>query len=116
MKNEFLKKLYQKHQEIPRLPSTSSISKLITKILLVLFPEQSKKQFKTPDDIATSFAARENELKELLQSMEEHLPNKSEILAAEFINKLPEIYDDLVKDIDAILQGDPAAQTEYEVI
>jgi serine O-acetyltransferase len=48
--------------------------------------------------------------------MQHYLPDSAESLAAAFIAKVPEVYEDLLKDIDAILKGDPAANTEYEVI
>lgn len=116
MKKEFIDKIYKKHQDIPRLPSTSSVSKLMTKVMLTLFPEQSKKQYRNSDDIAMAFSARRDELREILGSMESHLPDSSDALAEAFMENLPGVYDDLVKDIEAILLGDPAAKTEYEVI
>ncbi|MFN6944867.1 MAG: serine O-acetyltransferase EpsC [Cytophagaceae bacterium] len=116
MNKDFIEHLFLKHQETPRLPSTSSISRLITRILLILFPEQSKTKYQTYDDMLTTLLAREKELKDILESMEEHLSEKAEVLAKNFMITLPGIYEDLMKDIEAILQGDPAAQTEYEII
>ncbi|WMJ73862.1 serine O-acetyltransferase EpsC [Cytophagaceae bacterium ABcell3] len=116
MKNTFVEKLYLKHQEIPRLPATSAISRLITKILLVMFPEQSRVQYKDPKDIENFFERREQELIDILSSMEHLLPCPAPLLSAAYMKKIPEIYDYLIQDIHSILNGDPAAKTEYEVI
>jgi serine O-acetyltransferase len=116
MKKEFLDKLFDRHQKTSRLPATSSISKLITKILLMLFPEQSKKQFQSVEDLVKTFSARAKDLAEILQSMKGNLNDSPENIAGAFMKKLPDIYDDLSKDIEAILKGDPAATNEYEVV
>ncbi len=43
MDKNFIKKLHQKHIEtVDNYPPTSSISKFTTKVILTLFPEQSK--------------------------------------------------------------------------
>lgn len=116
MNSAFLNKLFEKHQQTERIPSTSSVSKLITRILLTLFPEQSKKQFKNKEDLADKFEEYRRDLQIILESMENHLPKSAKELSTIFMDQLPRVYEDLKKDIDAILSGDPAATNEYEVI
>jgi serine O-acetyltransferase len=48
--------------------------------------------------------------------MQKHLDEDARILATNYIQKLPEIYRVLLTDVQATLLGDPAAQSEYEVI
>ena len=48
---EFLKELFQRHNETHPFPSTSEIQKLFTKIVLSLFPEQTQKRVKSLEDL-----------------------------------------------------------------
>jgi serine O-acetyltransferase len=116
MDADFLDKLYNKHLNTEKVPSTSVVSKLITKILLTLYPEQSKKQLKKKEELAERLEGFRRDLQIVLESMENHLPDTPEKLSKEFMQMLPEIYEDLNKDIEAIVNGDPAATNEYEVI
>ena len=42
---DFLQRLFLKHQETPLFPPTSSVCKMVTHIMLLLFPEQTKNHF-----------------------------------------------------------------------
>jgi serine O-acetyltransferase len=116
MNQEFFNKLYNKHQVTENFPPTSTVCKLITRILLALFPEQSRKHFASAKDIEVALQTRQKELEMILISMKEYLEQPPQVLAAAFMEKIPDIYDDLNKDIEAILTGDPAARSEFEVI
>jgi len=48
--------------------------------------------------------------------MQSYLKAPSNELASAFMEELPAIYDKLLLDIQAILNGDPAARSEFEVI
>lgn len=114
--NEFLERLFNKHQMTERFPPTSAISRLVTKILLTLFPEQSKKKFKSISEVQIALANIEKDLTEILKSMSQYLENSPEEVACLFMKDIPNVYDQLTKDIEAIVTGDPAAKSEYEVI
>lgn len=113
---EFLHKLYQKHLSTEKIPSTSAVCKLITKILLTLYPEQSKKHLHKIEELESRLEATRKELQSILEVMEKQLPDSSENLSIAFFAILPTVYDHLNKDIEAIVNGDPAAKNEYEVI
>jgi serine O-acetyltransferase len=116
MKKEFIERLYTKHLQTESFPPTSSVYKLVTKIMLTLFPEQARKHFKSAQDLNAAFEMFETELCNILITMQQHLPGKANELAAAFMNKLPDVYDELNTDLEAIVKGDPAAKSEYEVI
>lgn len=117
MNKEFIKKLHKKHIETNDFyPATSSISKLTTRIILTLFPEQAKKRFHTIEDCEKNLRLLEDDLKNILSSMEDKLPYSSVNITEEFMKELPFVYEYLNEDIQAILNGDPAAQNEYEII
>lgn len=114
---DFIKKLHKKHIETnDYYPATSSISKLTTRIILTLFPEQAKKRFHTIEDCEKTLKSFNYDLQKILFSMEDKLPSSSTNIANKFMDQLPLIYEYLNEDIQAILNGDPAAQSEYEII
>ena len=117
MSNEdFLERIFQKHKEAENFPATSSICKLMTKFLLVLFPEQSKKKYKDIEEIRLFFDQLGTELNAVLQTIPEKWAYSADDTVARFIADLPTIYNALLEDIQAALKGDPAAVNEYEII
>jgi serine O-acetyltransferase len=113
---DFLDNLYSKHKSTELFPSTSAASRLITKILLLLFPEQTKQHFKTKEELEAAFVKLQQELTLLLTSMQSHLDDTPENIAKKYIQNIPEVYWRLNTDIQALLNGDPAAKSEFEVI
>ncbi len=112
----FLEELYKKHQQTPHFPKTSTIARLVTRIVFVLFPEQSKQTITSIEGLKASFESIEADLNDILCSMQEHLKRPSKQISKEFISKIPQIYSLLLTDIDAIINGDPASNSEYEII
>jgi serine O-acetyltransferase len=116
LNEQFLSELLQKHQQSPYFPPTSQVAQLFTKLLLILFPEQTKEHFSTQADLQKAFDEISNEMRQMLSSMQAQLPAEATYLAQQFMAQVPEIYRKLMTDVQAILNGDPAARTEYEVI
>lgn len=116
IEQKFIQLLFQKHTNTPAYPSTSAVSRFVTKLLLLLFPEQTKNHFDSQDKLAEAFAQLETELATILSVMQVHLSANSDIIAHKFFESIPETYRVLNTDIQAIFSGDPAAKSEYEVI
>lgn len=114
--NDFLDNLYTKHKSTELFPPTSAISRLITKILLILFPEQTKQHYKSKEELEAAFVKLESELAAILISMQKYLEEDPTLTAKKYIQHLPEVYYKLNTDIQALLEGDPAAKSEFEVI
>ncbi|HSZ72163.1 MAG TPA: serine O-acetyltransferase EpsC [Cytophagaceae bacterium] len=113
---KFAQTLFERHQKTDTAPSTSSVCKLFTRILLMLFPEQSPKKYRSSTIIKDRLDIYNSEFKELLNVMHKQLDKDPGEIAAAFMAKLPLIYELLCEDIKATLEGDPAARSEYEVI
>ena len=113
---EFLFKIYQKNKESDKYPATSTVCKLMTKLLLLLFPEQSEKTYDSIEDLKKELDKLGTELVNILKPIPEKWEYTPEESAALFLDGLPEIYDNLLEDINAALKGDPAAVNEYEII
>lgn len=116
LSEDFLKTLYKKHISTEVYPATSSVSRIITKVLLILFPEQTKKHYQSIEELDEAFVKLQNELASILMTMQAHLPDTAENISKKFIKQLPEVHRLLTTDVQAILDGDPAAKSEYEVV
>lgn len=114
--SNFLDELYQKHISTETFPPTSSVARLMTKLLLLMFPEQTKKHRHSVEELRTAFGKMEAELTAVLSSMQGHLNAPAETIVGRFMAQLPEVYRLLNTDIQAALAGDPAATCEYEIV
>lgn len=116
LSDSFYNELFQKHQSTPHFPKTTTVARLVSRIILLLFPEQSRQVYTSIDSLKCSFELINKDFTELLDSMQEHLARSSSEIALEFAERIPEIYNLLNTDIEAIINGDPAANSEYEII
>ena len=64
---EFLNRLFKKHQEAVNFPATSTVCKLMTKLVLLLYPEQAKKKINNIDELQAKLNLVQIELKEILE-------------------------------------------------
>jgi serine O-acetyltransferase len=116
LSESFYQDLFQKHQLTPHFPKTSTVARLVSRLIFVLFPEQSKQNFTSIEGLKCNFELIQHDLDEILTSMQEHLKRPAAEISTDFSNKIPEIYNLLLTDIQAIIEGDPAANSEYEII
>ncbi len=112
----FLAEILQKHQTSRPFPATSEIKKLFTKIVLTLFPEQTRVHIKSQEELKAVWESVENGLESMLYAMKADLKESPQVIAAAFMEKVPSIYQVLLTDVEAMVNGDPAATTDYEVI
>lgn len=116
MTKEFVKAIFEKHKEAESFPATSEVCKLATKVLLTLFPEQSRRRISSESDLLLVFDEIKNDLRKILSTIKEYLNTEPEDISTKFMEYLPIIHEELSEDALAILTGDPAAKSEYEVI
>ncbi|HTF81894.1 MAG TPA: serine O-acetyltransferase [Cytophagales bacterium] len=114
---ELLKqRLLEKHLTTDHYPPTSVLAGYVTSILLTLFPQQSKERITDPKALDLRFEKHKNDFLKVFRSIKDKLETEPTVLVEQFIQGLPEIYEELLMDVDCILGGDPAATSEYEVI
>ncbi|SKC00720.1 serine O-acetyltransferase [Sphingobacterium nematocida] len=113
---EFYQQLYLKQLEVQDMPSNGRISNWAKNVLDLLYPERNSKSFGSLEELQLAFGQAEIELFELLLKTKAcaHCDNK--IIARHFFEDLPGIYELMNTDAQAILNGDPAAQSLREVI
>ncbi|MHA8069091.1 serine O-acetyltransferase [Aquirufa ecclesiirivi] len=114
--SEFLDTILAKHEQTRDFPATSDIKKLFTKIILTLFPEQTRKHFSQKEELVAVWESIENGLESMLHSMKNELPTDPHSLTQTYMARIPKVYETLLTDVEAMVNGDPAANTDFEVI
>ncbi len=116
MNDAFLQKILTRHVDTKPFPATSDIKKLFTKIVLALFPEQTRKQIVDMSDLTLVWESIEHGLESILHTMSQDLSASPQAITKSYMARIPGIYDLLLTDVQAMVDGDPAATTDYEVI
>jgi len=116
MDNSFISQLYKSHQQCPQCPSPQKLASFFDNVLGALFPNTSSRIFESQEELEFFLINLKEELYEILFMY----PNRESIhsvnKAEAFFNKLPDIYESLLEDKRAMYEGDPAAQSESEVV
>lgn len=113
---EFLFQLYEAHRINKAMPSPEVICKLIDGLLQVLFPQFSNKRYTVMSEFEQDYENIKKELIAILLDLNGKLKADIYNIADTFFNSLPEIRARLLKDADAMTNGDPAAISTAEVI
>ncbi len=116
MDQSFLKHIYEKHQNTEAVPSTKDISSWAIKVIRLLYPEQAKEFFRSVDEIEGEFWNLGNELKNLLETTDQCKNCDINDRVNAFNDAIPELFRLLNTDVDAILAGDPAAKSKFEIV
>jgi len=116
MDQNFIDRIYREHKETAVIPSSETICRLTNGILEMLFPVMSERRYKQRNDFNDHFMSLQFAFQEIVRYMQPELGRKANEIADQFFKSIPEIYYALDKDADAILAGDPAAQTKNEVV
>ena len=116
---EFIKQLYSKHESSEPMPFSDDIHNFAFDLLELLFPaaiSSKENAIQSADDFDFRFDQVQADLLNLLKPMQAKLDQPAESLVKSFFTQLPEIYHILTLDVAALVSGDPAAKSEYEVI
>lgn len=116
MTESFLEKLYQEHQAALQCPAPRVVVKFFEDVLGLLFPEFSDQSFKDVAQIRLFSDKLRLDLKDMLR---ERCVLKSSDRSEEvtlFFDKLPNIRERLILDVQAMYDGDPAARSLAEVV
>jgi serine O-acetyltransferase len=116
MTKEFFQSIFEKQQQTEDVPPNSVITAWALELVRLLYPEQSKQFFSSPLQFEAAFKKLENSLVAILDSTVPCKDTDNAKRSAVFFEGLPELYRLLNTDITAILQGDPAARNEFEII
>ncbi|QPH38862.1 serine O-acetyltransferase [Pedobacter endophyticus] len=115
MDNDFFTLLAQRKVYGTNIPSNKVISNWALSVIRFLYPDNMPVQ-RSQNQLREQASALQSELADIIAAncKEENMSCKE--IADHFFNKLPDLYSILNTDIEAIFNGDPAAQSEFEVI
>lgn len=116
MDKEFLTHLWNKQQEVDTVPSNTVIAEWALNIIYLLYPEHNKINSPSTTELDKEFIELEGQLLGLLQATTACQDCNNALKAKQFFGNIPELYRVLNTDVSAILTGDPAAKTQFEVI
>ena len=116
MDSSFIERIYKKHKDCNKCPSTVLIPEFFTDLLGILFPNFASKPVLDYEEFNKRISSLKMGLIQIL-SIETIDPTADPINHTEaFFEELPSVYDLIQMDVDAMFQGDPAAKTREEVI
>jgi serine O-acetyltransferase len=116
MNEQFYRHIFEKQQQVEAVPSNKEITSWALHVIRLLFPEQSKQLFTGVQQLKDEFSRLRDELVVIMNATKACQNCNNEEVAKAFFEQLPELYKLLNTDIQAIFTGDPAAQSEFEVI
>lgn len=112
----FYEYIYRKQRAVQDMPSNRTIARWALDLLHLLFPQRHSTNFSSVDDVRVAFDQSELALYELLDKTKACEDCDIQTISSDFFEKIPRIYDVMLTDAQAILDGDPAAQSMDEVI
>jgi serine O-acetyltransferase len=115
-KNEFCKTLFKAHKSATACPSPHKVINWFEKLLGLLYPEFSEREFDSEQDIETFAEGLKLTLKRLLLRSRMDIPREADEIVSTFFDSLPETRKKLLLDVKAMYDGDPAARSKDEVI
>ena len=116
MNQQFFQSIFNKQQETDDVPANSVITGWAEQLVRLLYPEVAKQFFSSPVQFESAFQQLEISLVSILETTRCCLGCDNRERAHLFFRQLPEIYRLLNADVDALVEGDPAAKSEFEVI
>jgi serine O-acetyltransferase len=116
MKNELYSQILNRQKSIEAVPTNETITSWALQVIRLLFPEQSKQKYSSIHEIEDEFVKLENDLTQILDATKACQDCDNKKKTSQFFEAIPELYRILNTDIYAILNGDPAAKSEFEVI
>jgi serine O-acetyltransferase len=113
---KFLDNIIQRQKQQQVVPSNQTIANWANSLLDLIFPERSASTNYNQEVLKGVFFELKEELQLILKSTKACNEQHYKLMADTFFDRLPEMYRKLNTDLIAIVEGDPAAQSEFEVI
>lgn len=116
MNEEFYLHIFNKQNNIEPVPSNQEIADWLINVMNLLYPERLTTPDYSINEIKRLFLRQQKELVRLLNATRACESCDNEQIANDFFEEIPELYRKMNTDIRAILSGDPAAKSEFEII
>ncbi|MCP3928928.1 MAG: serine acetyltransferase [Bacteroidetes bacterium] len=116
MKSNFLDRIYEAHKKPKGLPGMEEVEVFINNILQFLFPELNNKRLISKKEVEVQFHLLQLDFESLLYKTEACENTGVKSICKQFFGSLEAVYDLCIRDSIALLEGDPAAYDNKEVI
>ncbi|HEB61862.1 MAG TPA: serine acetyltransferase, partial [Bacteroidetes bacterium] len=116
MEKKFIKDLFEAHQNTKPIPQPAQVCNMVTGLLQILFPELSDKRFESLREFEQYYYDVRLELHKILVTIKDELPTHPDEIEHLFMERLQYVKEMLLKDAQALFEGDPAAESTTEVI
>lgn len=97
------------------MPSRTEVENMINDLLALLFPAYFSSVSRDGEKLLSDFSERLERQISLSASVM-NIDLDSALITEKYVEKLPEIYEKLVKDVQALYDGDPAAKSKEMVL
>lgn len=116
MSEDFLQHIYEKQHSVEVVPSNKVIAEWAFNLLDLIYPERLTSPKQSLTGIRERFLSLQGDLVKLLDATKACKDCNNQAVAVEFFNGVPELYRVMNTDVEAILNGDPASRSEFEII
>ena len=116
MDHQFYQTIFNRQKGIEQVPPNEHIARWAENLLQLLYPERSDYFPSSPDQLATDFEKLLQDLTFLFEATKACGDCDQRAKAQDFMEQVPHIYQTLNTDVSAIVDGDPAAGSAFEVI
>ena len=116
MDSNFLNHIIFRQNQQLVVPSNQTIANWSQNLLNLIFPERGASTNYTQEILKGIFFEVKEELQMILKSTKEYKSDRHTAIADGFFEQIPEIYRKLNTDLNSLVNGDPAAKNEFEII
>lgn len=116
MSEEFYLHVFNRQKSVEAVPSNEVIAAWALNLINLIYPERSTRVKTSVDEIRNLFRELEQELVVILNATKACSDCNHVWVASTFFDGIPELYQLMNTDVEAMLTGDPAARSEFEVI
>lgn len=116
MQEDFLDHLFKAHHDCPECPSPEEISGFFNELTGILFPDFATRKYRTKDELKTHMEEMKQQFHQLLTRSQRLQELNTGTVVNSFFESLPALRHTLLKDVNAMFEGDPAAKNRHEVI
>ena len=116
MEAKFLDSIIFRQNKQQVVPSNQTIANWAQNLLNLIFPERGASTNYTQEILKGIFFELKEELQLILKSTKACKKDHYKDISDEFFERLPEVYRKLNTDLASLVDGDPAAQSEFEII
>lgn len=116
MSKDFYRLIFKAQQGVEAVPPNEKIAAWAIALIDLIFPEHSDNFPSSPQEVENRFIQLEKDLTFILNATTVCSNCNNAEKALQFFSDVPDIYRILNTDVDAIVNGDPAARNRFEVI